>query len=110
MDNNFNLFNLFLTNVNSSVEFAICLRIMYHMKTSLLICSTNPWMVRDFSGGYSLTECNFNCNINVNATDNRYMNSSLNFSFSQVLKDLLVLRIMKLEGTSKITTQFRTIL
>ena len=100
MDNNFNLFNLFLTNVNSSVEFAICLRIMYHMKTSLLICSTNPWMVRDFSGGYSLTECNFNCNINVNATDNRYMNSSLNFSFSQVLKDLLVLRIMKLEGTN----------
>ena len=37
------------------------------------------------------------------------LNSSFNFSFSQLPKDLLVLKIMKLESTSKSTAQFETI-
>ena len=105
---------MFSTNSNSSVEFEACSRILYHMDTSLPICNTNPWtgsyMVGDFSGGYSLTDCHFNFNINVNVTANSYMNSSLDFSFSQLPKDLLVFRIMKLESTSKSMAQFETIL
>ena len=61
-DNNFNLFNMFLTKFNSSVEFAICSGIPSgegpdHMESSPPICNINPltrfYMVGDFSGGYS---------------------------------------------------------
>ena len=46
-DNNFNLFNMFLTNSNSSVESAICLGIpfsegLYHMESSTPIYNINP--------------------------------------------------------------------
>ena len=37
------------------------------------------------------------------------MNSSFNFSFSQLLKDLLIFKIMKHESTSKLTAQFEAI-
>ena len=51
-------------------------------------------MFSDFSGGYyAQTDCNFNFNINV--TVDSYMNSSFNFSFSHLVKYLLVFRIMK---------------
>ena len=84
------------------------------METSLPICNTNPWtgfcMVGDFSVVYSQTDCNFNFNINVNVTVDSSMNSSFNFNFSQLLKDLPMFRIMKLERTSKITSQVKTIL
>ena len=63
-------------------------------------------MNRDFSASYSLTDCNSNFNINVNVTADSYMN----FSFSQLPKDLLVFRIMKLESTSNVWTHFETIL
>ena len=106
-DNNFNLFNMFLTNSNSSVESAICLGIpfsegLYHMESSTPIYNINPlpqfYMVGDFSGGYSQPDCKFNFNINVTVDSYR----SFNFSFSHLLKNLLVSRIMKLGGTSKI--------
>ena len=82
---NFKLFNLFLTNFKSSVEFAICLGIpssegSYHMAPSPPIYNINLWtgsfLVGDFSVGYSQTDYNFNFNINVNVTVNSYMNSS----------------------------------
>ena len=69
LDNSFNLFNMFLTNFNSSVEFAICSGIPsgegpYHMESSPPIFSINPmprfYMVGNFSEGYSQTDCNFN--------------------------------------------------
>ena len=66
-------------------------------------------MVGDFSGGYSQTDCNFSFKINVNVTVDSYMKSSLNFSFSQLLIDLLAFRIKKLESTSTITAQFEAI-
>ena len=68
-------------------------------------------MVGDFCGGYSQTDCNFNFNININVkgTVDIYMNSSINFSVSHLLKYVLAFRIMKLEYTSKITAQFETI-
>ena len=100
-----------LINFNSSVEFAICSRIpssegLYHMETSLPICNTNSWtgfcIVGLFSGGYSKTNSNFYFNINVNITVDSYMNSS----FSHLLKNLIVFRIMKLESTGKITAKF----
>ena len=107
-DNNFNLFNMFLTNFNSSVEFAIYSRILsgegpYHMESSPPICNINPlthfYMVGDFSGGYSQTNCNFK--VNVNVTVDSYMNSSFNFNFSHLLiRYLPAFRIMKLESTS----------
>ena len=82
------------------------------MKSSLPICNINLctgfYMVRDFSGVYSQTDCNFNFNTNVNVTVDSYVNSSFNFNFSRLLKDLLASRIMKL-GSSKITAQFETI-
>ena len=105
------IFNVTLINFNSSVEFAICSRIpssegLYHMETSLPICNTNSWtgfcMVGLFSGGYSKTCSNFYFNINVNITVDSYMNSS----FSHLLKNLIVFRIMKLESTGKTTAKF----
>ena len=117
-DNYFNLFNMFLTNFNSSVKFAICLEIPYgegpyHMESSPAICNTNPllcfYMVGEFSEGYSQADCNFTFNINFNVTVDSYMNSSFSFSFSHLLKDLLASRIMKLGSISKIMTQFETI-
>ena len=99
----------FLTNFNSSVEFAICTGISsgeasYRMETSLSICNINPLttfcVVGNFSGGYSQADCNFNFNINVNITVDSYMNSSFNFSFSNLLK---------LERTTKIMAQFEAI-
>ena len=113
-----NIINMFLTNFNSSVEFAICSGIpsnegLYHMESTPPICNINPLtgfcVVGDFSGGYSQTNCNFNLNNNVNVTVDIYMNSSLNFSFSHLLKYLLAFRIIILESTSKITAQFETI-
>ena len=89
-DNNFNLFNMFLTNFNSSVEFAICSGIPsgegpYHMESSPPIGNINPlpqfYMVGDFSRSFSQTENKFNFNINVNVTVDSYMNRSFNFSF-----------------------------
>lgn len=65
--------------------------------------------VGDFSGGYSQTDCDFNFDINVNVTVHRNMISSFNFSFSLQVKDLRAFRIMKLESTSKMMTQFETI-
>ena len=59
-DNNFNLFNIFLTNFNSSFEFSFCSGIPpgegpYHMESSPPICNINPlsrfYMVGDFSQG-----------------------------------------------------------
>ena len=91
-DNNFNLFNLFLTNFNSSVEFAICSGIpssegLYHMGSSPLICNVNLfpqfYMVGVLSGDYSQADHKFNFNANVNVTVDSYMNRSVNFSFSQ---------------------------
>ena len=74
-----NLFNMFLTNFNSSVEFAIWIPI----KSNPPICNINPLtgfcVVEDFSGGYSQTDCNFNFNINVNVTVDIYMKSSFQF-------------------------------
>ena len=109
---------MFLPNFNSFVEFAICSGIPsgegpYHMESSSPNCKINPltcfYMVGDFSGGGSQTDCNFNFNINVNVTVHSYMNSSFNFSFSHELKYLLAFRIMKLGSTNKITVQFETI-
>ena len=115
-DNNFNLFNMFLTNFNSSVESVICLGIpsgegQYHMKSSPPIFNLLIpfYMVGDFSVGYSQIDCNFNFNINVKVTVDIYENSSINFIVSHLLKYLLAFRIMKLESTSKITAQFETI-
>ena len=60
--NDFNLFNMFSTNFNSSVEFAICSGSpsgegLYHMESSPLICNIKPllqfYVVGDLSGGYS---------------------------------------------------------
>ena len=91
-DNNFNLFNLFLTNFNSSVEFGICSGIpssegLYHMESSPLICNVNLfpqfYMVGVLSGDYSQADHKFNFNANVNVTVDSYMNRSVNFSFSQ---------------------------
>ena len=45
----------------------------------------------------------------VNVTVGSYMNSSFNFSFSHLLRDLLVFKIIKLESTSKTTVQIQTI-
>ena len=110
---------MFLTNLNSSVEFAICLGIpsdegLYDMETGLPIYNTNQWtgfcMVGDFSRGYSQADCHLNFNININVTVDSYMSSSFNFTFSQLLKDLIVFRTRKLESTSKITSQIETIL
>ena len=59
----------------SSVEFPICSEISsgegsYHMESVLPIWNINLWtgscMLRDFSAGYSQTDCNFNFNIKVN--------------------------------------------
>ena len=109
-DNNFNLFDMFLTNFNRSVEFAICSGIpsgegQYHMESSPPICSllTRFYMVGDFSGGYSQTDCSFNFNINVKVTVDIYANSSINFGVSHVVKYLVAFRIMKLESTSNST-------
>ena len=112
-DNNFNLFNMFLTNFNNSIELAICSEIpsgvgTSHTESTLLIYYINTWtgfyMVGEFYGGYSQTDCNFNFNINVNVTADSYNKSSFSFSFSHLLKDLPTFRIMKLESTSRITT------
>ena len=108
---------MFLANFNSFVEFAICSEIpsgegLYHIESNSPICDKNLLtdfcMVEDFSGGNSQTVCNFNFNINVSfdVTWYGYMNSSFSFSFSHLLKDLLAFRIMKLESTSKVLTQF----
>ena len=111
-DNNFNLFNMFLTNFNSSVEFAICSGIPsregpYHVESSPPIGNINPlpqfYMVGDFSRSFSQTENKFNFNINVNVTVDSYLNRSSNFSFSHLLKNLLASRILKLGSTSRIT-------
>ena len=89
---NFNLFNLYLTNINSSVEFAICLGILsgegpYHIDSNPPICNINLlpqfYMVGDLSGDYFETDCKFNFNANLNVTADCYMNRSFNFSFSQ---------------------------
>ena len=117
-DNNFNLFNMFLTNCNNSAEFSICSGILsgeglYHMDSSLSMWNINPrtgfCMVGYFFGGYSQTDCTFNFNINVNVTVDIYINSSFNFNFSQLLNDLLSFRIMKLGSTSNITAKCETI-
>ena len=116
--NNFDLFDMFLTNCNNSAEFSICSGILsgewlYHMDSSLSMCNINPrtgfCMVGYFFGDYSQTDCNFNFNINVNVTVDIYLNSSFNFSFSQLLNDLLSFRIMKLGSTSNITAKCETI-
>ena len=58
---------MFLTNFNSSIEFAISSRIpsgegFYQMETSPPTYTINLWngfgMVGDFSGGYSQKDCN----------------------------------------------------
>ena len=104
-DNNFNLFNMFLTNFNSSVKFAICSEIPssewpYHMESSLSICNINPllhfYVAGDFSGSYYQTDCKFSFNINVDVTVDSCMNRSFNFSFPHLLKNFLAARIMKL--------------
>ena len=107
---------MFLTNFNSSVEFAICSGItsgegQYHIESSPPICNllTRLYMVGDFSGGYSQTNFNFNFNINVKVTVEISVNSSIYFSVSHLLKYLLGFRNMKLERTSKITAKFETI-
>ena len=91
-DNNFNLFNSFLTNFNSSAEFAICSGIPSgegpsHMESSPPISNINLlpqfYMVGDLSGGYSQTDRKFNFNTNVNVTADSYLKRSFNFSFSQ---------------------------
>ena len=91
-DNNFNFFNMFLINFNSSVEFAICSGIPSgggpnHMESSPPICNINQlpqfYMVGDLSGGYSQTDHKFNFNTNFNVTVDSYMDRSFNFSFSQ---------------------------
>ena len=98
-DNNFNFFNMFLTNFNISVESVICSRIpsgkgQHHMESSppifnLLICF---YMVGDFPGGYSQTDCNFNFNTNVKVAVEIYVNSSINtkifthYSFIYILE------------------------
>ena len=91
---------MFLTNFNSSVEFAICSRIPpgegpYHMDSSPSICNINPLLqfcvVGDLSGSYSQTDSKFNFNTNVNVTVDSYMNRSFNFRFSQF--PLLVLLV-----------------
>ena len=83
---------MFLTNFNSSVEFAICSGILSgegpnHMESSPPICNINQlpqfYIVGDLSGGYSQTDHKFNFNTNFNATVNTYMDRSFNFSFSQ---------------------------
>ena len=111
-------FYMFLTNFSSSVKFVTCQRIsssegLYHMEISLPIYHTSPWIcfcvVEVFSGGFSQTNCNFNFNINVNIIVNSYMNSRINFRFSHLLQSLLIFKIMKLESTSKISAQFKTI-
>ena len=83
------------------------------MESSPPIFNINPLtgfgMVGDFSGGYSQADINYNFNINVNITVDSCMNSSFNFSFSHLLKYLLAFRIVKLESTSKIMEQFKTI-
>ena len=107
---------MFLSNFNSSVEFAICSGILsgegsYHMESSPPICNINLLagfcMVGDFSGGYSQTDRNFNFNINFSATVDSYMNSSFSYSFLHLLKYLLVFRIIKLESTSKLRHKLR---
>ena len=109
---------MFLTNLNNSVEFAICSVIPSreepnHMESNPPICSIyrlpQIYMVGDFSGGYSQTDCKFNFNINVNITVDSYMNRSFNFSFSHQLKNLPASRILQLRSTSKIMAQFETI-
>ena len=91
-DNNFNLFNMFLYNFNSSAEFAICSGIPSgegpsHMESSPPICNINPllqfYMVGDLSGGYSETDRKFNFNANVNVIVDSYMNRNFKSSFSQ---------------------------
>ena len=81
------------------------------MESSPPICNllTRFYMVGDFSGGYSQTDCNFNFNTNVKVTVDIYVNSSISFSVSHLLKYLLAFRIMKLESTSKIIAQLETI-
>ena len=107
---------MFLTNFNSSVEFAICSGIpsgegQYHIESSPPIWNllTRLYIVGDFSGGYSQTNFNFNFNINVKVTVEISVNSSIYFSVSHLLKYLLGFRIMKLESNSKITAKFETI-
>ena len=115
-DNNFNLFNMFLTNFIGSVEFAIFSgipsgEVQYHMEPSPPICNllTCFYMVGDFSVWYSQTDCNFNFNINVEVTVDIYVDSIINFDVSHLLKYLLAFRIMKLESNSKITAHFEAI-
>ena len=83
---------MFLTNFNSSVEFAICSGILSgegpnHMESSPPICNINQlpqfYIVGDLSGGYSQTDHKFNFNTNFNVTVDSYMDRSFNFSFSQ---------------------------
>ena len=83
---------MFLTNFNSSVEFAICSEIAscegpYHIKSSPPIYNVNPllqyYIVEDLSGGYSQTDCKVNFNTNVKATVDSYMNRSFNYCFSR---------------------------
>ena len=90
-DNNLNLFNMFITNFNSSDEFAICSGTPsgegLYMESSPPICNINPlsqfYMVGDLSGGYSQTDCKFNFNTNVNVTFDSYMKRTFNFSVSK---------------------------
>ena len=105
---------MFLINFKSSVEFSTCSGIPsgkgpYHMESIPPICNISPltgfYMVGDFSGGYSQTDCNFDFNVTVDS----HMNSSFSFTFSCLLKYLLVFRIMKLKSTRKSTAQFETI-
>ena len=83
---------MFLTNFNSSAEFAICSGILSgegpsHMESSPLICNINLlpqfYMVGDLSGGYSETDHKFIFNTKIYVTVDSYMNRSFNFSFSQ---------------------------
>ena len=115
IDNNFNVFNMFLPNFNSFVEFSFSLGVpSCHMESSPPICNINllTWfyVIGDFSGGYSQTDCKFNFNTNVNVTVGSYLTSSFSFSFSHLLKYFLDSRIIKLGSTSKITAQFETVL
>ena len=112
IDNNFNVFNMFLPNFNSFVEFSFSLGVpSCHMESSPPICNINllTWfyVIGDFSGSYSQTDCKFNFNTNVNVTVEIYLNSSFSFSFSHLLKYLLDSRIINLEVLAKLQHNLR---
>ena len=95
------IMSLFFTSLTSTVFIVL----LFLTRTYKLFINPLPqfYMVGDFSRSFSQTENKFNFNINVNVTVDSYMNRSSNFSFSQLLKNLLASRILKLGSTSRIT-------